>query len=324
VKRAIVLALLLIAACSGKKKSGAVEPSQVTGLGAVPGSARVVIGVSPARLATSDVVVRAFLRLLERDADLAMRVDRLAEGCHIAGSEVESLHLVLSDTAPQPLLIATGPFSEADLAKCVQTTVGAGGGSMTVEQDAGRTLYHVVDGQHSMWFSFGQRDTVVLSGARELVIESLGDGPRVLDQPEMRALIERADTRAPVWAVGRVDDQLGQRLLRLTRGQVQSPPRAFLGRLDPTDGLQAELTAVAASEADAKVLESKVEPMLSLAAMAAQARGMGPLFGNVSVRQERDAVRIGITLTDAELKDVLSKVDSSPPPEQDAGPSHGP
>jgi hypothetical protein len=199
--------------------------------------------------------------------------------------------------------------------------VGAGGGSLTLEQVDHRTLYHVVDGTHAMWFGFGASDTVVLSGSRDLVVDALGDGKKVMDVPEMRALIERADTRAPLWAAGRVDDQLGQRLLRLTRGKVSSPPRAFLASLDPSHGLDADLAAVTASEDDAKVLESQVGPMLALVAMWAQAEDLGPLAAKVTVHHEGDAVHISINLSDDELKEVLSKVDSGPPPAQDAGPS---
>jgi hypothetical protein len=323
-RTAILLALVMAVACTKKKKDGGVAAEQVSGLSAIPASARVVIGATPERLADSAVVARAFARLLERDADLALRIDRLAQGCGLDWrTRVRSLHVALTDAAPQPLLVVTGKLVEADIAKCVQTTVGAGGGSMTVEQADGRTLYHVVEGERSMWFAFGRSDTVLLSGSRDLVIAGLGDGEKVLDDPEMRALIERANTRAPLWAVGQVDHELGERLQKLTRGKVSTPPRAFLASLDPSDGLAAELSAVTASVEEAKALETQVETMLALLAMAAQAKGLGPAAGKLTSRQDGDIVHVGVALTDEELKSVLSTVDTGPAPPQDAGP-HGP
>jgi hypothetical protein len=326
-RRAIAMMLVVGAlGCQHKKKTGDdVAATELSGLAAIPASARVVIGVSPARLADSDVVARAFARLLERDADLAMRVDRLAKGCGFDWrTRVQSLHVALTDAAPEPMLVATGQLEEADLAKCVQNTVGEGGGSLTVEQVEGRPLYHVIDGDHSMWFSFGTTDTVVLSGSRDLVVAGLGDGKKVMDAPELRALLQRADTRAPLWAVGRVDDKLGQRLLRITRGKVATAPRAFLASLDPSDGLHADLAAVTASAEDAKTLESQVGTMLALVAMAAQSQDLGPLASRITTRHEGDTLHISVALTDDELKEVLSKVDSGSPPAQDAGPSASP
>lgn len=319
--RAAPLLLVALVACAKKKEPAAqVPPPDRAGLAAVPATARVVIGVKPKQLAGSRLVDRAIDQMLDRDPDLAARVERLAEGCKLDWSTLESVHLAMTDVAAQPMLVATGRLAEADLAACVRSTVGAGGGTLSATQVDGRTLYEVVEGQRSVYFGFGRSDTVVLSGSRDLVIAGLGPDKKVLDDAAMKALIGRARVDEPVWAVGVLDPALGQRLLRLTQGKLTTPPRAFLVALDPTGGLEVELAAVMSSEDDAKVLESQVDPTLSLVAFAAQARGLGPLAAKIAGSRDGDVVKFGVSLTEAEVNELLSKVDSRPPPDEDAAP----
>jgi hypothetical protein len=322
-RHALLTAAALAAACTSKASSQKTPPAQLAGLDAVPGSARVVIGADPERLAGSELIARAVALMIEREPELGQRVAALAEGCGLDWTKLDSLHLAITDDAPQPMLIATGPLAEADLAKCVQSTVGAGGGSLSLEEIDGRTLYRVVEGKRTVWFAFGRKDTVVLSASRENVLAGLGTGKKALDVPELKKLIERADTRAPLWAAGKVDQTLGQRMLRLTRGKVTTPPQAFLAKLDPKDGLTLELAAVMSSEEDAKAMESQLIPTLQLISLAAQVRGLGPLAAKIAGSRTGDTVRFGVSLTDAEVKEVLSKVDSRPPGEEDAGPASG-
>lgn len=321
-RRALLAAALVVAAGACKdRKPEKKAVAELAGLAAVPASARVVIGADPDRLADSPLVARAVEGMLERDPDLSGRIERLARACGIDWRDLESLHLALTDDAPQPVLVVTGELAEADLARCVQGTVGAGGGSLNASPVDGRTLYQVTEGQRTVFFAFGRKDTVVLSASRELVLAALGDGQKVLDASEMNALVQRADTDAPLWAVGKVDPALGNRLLRLTRGKVTTPPRAFLGVLDPTAGLKVQLAAVMATEDDAKAMESQLNPTLGLVSIAAQARGLGPLAAKIAAARDGDTVTFGVSLTDAEVNEVLSKVDSRPPPDEDAGPA---
>lgn len=319
---ALALSALCVLGACGKKKARTEQapPPEISGLAAVPDTARVVIGADPGRLAGSALASRAFELMLEREPELGAQIGRLADGCQLDWrNQLVGLHLVLTDD-PNPLLVATGKLAEADLAKCVQSTVGTGGGSLTLEQVEGRTLYKVEQGARLVFFAFGRADTIVLSGSRALVVAGLGSGAKVDDNPEMHALIGRADTRAPLWAVGKVDSSLGKRLLKLTGGKLTSPPRAFLARVDPAGGLKADLTAVMVSEDDAKVLESQLNPTLALVSMAAQAKGLGQIAAKIAGSRDGDAVRFGVDLNDAEVKELLSKVDSRPPPEQDASP----
>jgi len=318
---AVVVAAGSVASCGEKKKKRAAP--ELAGLAAVPYGARVVVGADPRRLRSSRVVLRAIDEMLARDPDLGTRIERLAAGCGIDWGALESIHLAIPDPslAPQPMLVATGPIApEADLAKCVQSTVGGGGGTLSAKPADGRTVYEVTEGDRTVYFAFGRKDTVVLSASRELVVAGLGEGKKALDDPELAKLVERVDTKAPLWAVGKVDPKLGERLLRLTRGKVTRPPRAFLAKLDPTDGLVVELGAVMTSDDDARALELQLNPTLGLISMAAQARGLGPVAAKITGSRDNDVVRFGVALTEAEVNEVLSKVDSRPPPEEDAGP----
>jgi hypothetical protein len=323
---AATIAIVLGGACADKKdKPLKVRPADLAGLSAVPASARVVIAADPRRLAESPVVARAIDLMIEREPELGGRIERLAAACGIDWrGHLDSVHLVLTDDAPQPLLVVTGKLDEADVAECVQGTTGAGGGTLSVSEVDGRALYQVTEGSRTIHMAFGRKDTVVLSASRDLVVAGLGTGPKVLDDASMRALIERTDTASPLWAVGRVDEAIGQRLLRLTSGEVRTPPRAFLATFDPSAGLAAELTAIMATEDDAKALESHAGPVLDLIALAVQARGLGALAARIEGARDRDAVRFGIALTHAEATEWLSKVDSRAAAAQDAGPVPAP
>jgi len=319
------LALVVVAtlaACTPKEKSKRAAP-ELAGLNAVPAGARVVVGADPRRLGDSPVVARAVEQMLDREPELGDRLARLAAGCQLDWRQLESVHLAILDPsiAKQPMLVVTGPLApEADIAKCVQSVVGAGGGALTATKADGRTLYEVHEGPRSVFFAFGRKDTVVLSASRDLVIGGLGEGKKALDDAGLAGLVGRADTKSPLWAAGLVDPELGDRLLRLTRGKVSSPPKAFLAKLDPSAGLTVELAAVMATEDDAKALESQLNPTLGLVSMAAQARGLGPLAAKITGSRDRDAVKFGVSLTENEVNEVLSKVDSRTPPEEDAGP----
>src|SRR5688500_19417 len=122
----LLSALLATSACAKKEPAAKVPPKDVAGLAAVPSGARVVIAAARRRLAGSRLVDRAIDQMLDRDPDLAARVERLAAGCGLDWNTLDSLHLALTDAAAQPILVATGKLAEADLAACVRSTVGAG------------------------------------------------------------------------------------------------------------------------------------------------------------------------------------------------------
>jgi hypothetical protein len=320
---ALAVAVVAAGGCAKKKKSPGDEVAAVAelaGLAAVPSDARVVIGADPARLAGSPLVARAMELMIAREPSLADRFSRLADACQIDWREdLDSVVLAQVPETP-PLLVVTGQLVEAEVAACVQNVATAGGGTLAVEPVEGRTLYTITSENRTLHFAFGRKDTVVLSASRDLVVAGLGTGPKLLDDPEMKQLVGAADTEKPIWGAGVADAKLGQRLLRLTKGEVKNPPRAFRASIDPAGGLQAELVAVMASEDDAKALESHMSTTLELISLAAQAYGLGPLAAKITGTRDGADVTFGVSLSDAETKDLLSTVDSRAPVAQDAGP----
>ena len=63
-------------------------------------------------------------------------------------------------------------------------------------------------------------------------------------------------------------------------------PVAVFGHLDPTDGLEIELSVVMAAAQDANAAVFKATNELSLAALVAQRYGLGPLVNRVEVRAD--------------------------------------
>ncbi len=318
----VALIVCALAGCKDKARAKPPPPpAQLTGLAAVPASAKVIIGADPARLAGSPLIARAAELMIAREPGIGDRLARLAAGCKLDWrTQINSLHLALTTDSPEWMMVATGALVETELARCVQSTVGTGGGSLTLTQVEGRSLYQAVDGDHTVYFAFGQADTIVLSGSRELVIAGLGTGQKAMDAPEVAALIGRADTHAPLWAVGKLDPAAGHRLLTLVKGAIETPPKAFLGVLDATEGFQAELVAVMGSEDDAKAMESQLKPMLELISLMAQARSLGPFAAKIAGSRDGDSIRFGVKLTAQEVADLLAEVDSTAGGLQDAGP----
>ena len=82
-------------------------------------------------------------------------------------------------SAPQPvLLVVLGSTDEASFTACVRGVVGGGSGAVSAQASAqgsaagsavtsqlsgGRTIYRVDDPGRTVWFTFGQADTMVLS-----------------------------------------------------------------------------------------------------------------------------------------------------------------
>jgi len=220
-------------------------------------------------------------------------------------------------------MIATGALAETELATCVRSLVGKGGGSLTAKPLGGRTLYQVKDGNRTMFFAFGRADTVVLGSNEAYVTEALGTGKKAVDNPELAAWIELADQNAPLWAVGRVSDRVRQGLVRVTEGKLSAGPAAFVGSIDPSHGAKLSLAAVMTSPADAKQLESQVKAQLAALVMVAQIKSLGPLVQKIVARVDGNVVRFDANLSMDDVNHVLSVLDGTPSPEQDSPPPSG-
>jgi hypothetical protein len=322
------LVAIVVATGGCKSKRKAVE---VIGLSAVPASAQVVVAADVARLASSPLVNRAVETLLLKDADLASRWQRLNESCKLDVNKLKQVVLAIGPSAEGAaastgpvIMIVTGQLVETDLAECVRSMVGQGGGSLTAKTVDGRTLYQAKDGKRTMFFAFGRPDTVVLGASEAYVKEALGPGKKLADNAELTTWVRRADQKAPLWAAGRVDERVRAGLVKVTNNQLSAGPVALVLAVDPSDGAKVDLGAVMASAADAKKLESFAKTQLGLLAMAAQAKKLGSVVEKVAISSDSEVVRFKTNLTMADVNLLISALDGGVSTAQDSPPPTDP
>ncbi len=325
---ALVLALAASAAC-GKSTKSVTPPPEVTGLAAVPASAEAVVGIDLPKLIDAPVVARIIDQLFLRDMTLATRWQEVRDICKLdLGKNVKRVMLALGPHQTSPgtgpvLLIATGAFVEADVAACVRTVVGKGGGTLTATTADARTIYTAKEGNRQMVFAFGRADTIVLGSNEAYVKESLSlTGPKIGSDVDMKAWLAMVDQNAPIWGVGRVDPRVGGGLVKHVTG-LTAGPRAILGTLDPTTGAKLDAGVVMASPADANQLESFTKTQLGQLAAAAQLIKLGGAVGKITAKATGDVVHLGATFTIDDLNQLLSALDGGDPGKQDA-PSKSP
>ncbi len=320
----VALALALLVACKGGKDKP-VEVRELAGLEAVPASATVVVGVDVAAVAGSALVSRAAEQLLLRDGELAERWQRVQDECKLDFvATVRTLIIALGakvDGVAPVLLVASGKLSETELAACMRSLVGKGGGTLTAKNVQGRTLYLAREGERSVWFGFGGPRTVALGSSEAIVTEALGAGKKVGESAELREALALVDRKAPIWAAGLVEPAIGDQLLRAAGGQLEAGPRGYVFAADLGRGLQVSLTALMAQAKDAKNLEALAKQQLALLAVAAQAKGLGRLIGKITARSEATRVELALSLDPAEINQLLKAVDSAAPAPQDAPPA---
>ena len=321
------LALLSGAACKDtekdKKQQPRPVPVHVTGLAAVPAAVRAVVGINVEAVADAWLVERAVAQMFLRDPGLAARVDGLIRACRFdPAKDLRSVTLALGAGAhqDQALMVATGSFSQSEVAACVRSSLAEDGGSLTESDVDGRPFYNASarsDRADSVWFTFGDPTTLVVATSSEWLAEAVGKGDKVLSRQPMASWIERADPGAGIWAAGALDERIGGELVALVGGQLSGPPRALLGHMKMQDGLALSLSAVAATADDAQALVALTNAQLGLGALALQRYGLGPLVSKLTVAAEGDTLRLGFALTEEELKDVLSRIDTTTEPALD-------
>ena len=325
---AVLVLSLHVGAC-GKKAADSNNPSpEVTGLAAVPASAQVLIAVDVTKLQDSALVARAVDQLLMRDPVLATKWGEVQASCKLdLGKQLKRVMLALgpppqgaaTGTGPV-LMVANGTIAEPDLANCIRTMVGKGGGALTVKTVGGRSLYQVKDGNRTMFFAFGRADTIILGTSEPWVLDALGTGPKAMDNPEIKTLLPLVDQNAPIWALGKVDERVRQGLVGASGGRLKTGPSAIVATLDPTDGARINLGAVMSSAEDAKALESFANTELKVVAMVAQMKSLGPLVAKVAVTAEGTVVRFRAPLTVEDVNQLLSVLDEKPASEQGSPP----
>jgi hypothetical protein len=326
VKKALVIIGLALAWGCGKKHAGG-PAAEVVGLSAVPASAEIVVSVDVARVSDSPLVDRAVDQLMLREPSLATEWQQLHDGCKLDPSRVAHVLLAIGPKGNQQvgtgpvLMVATGKVTEAELSTCVRGLVGSGGGDVTAKTVAGHTLYVARDGSRIMYFGFGRADTVLLSSNEAFITEALSPGKKATENPELGAWIALADQKAPVWAAGRTDPSLRDRLVKLVGGTLSAGPQAITIAFDPTSGAKLDLGAVMASPADAKTLESFAKGQVAMLGMAAQARSMGKLVDKIQIAADGKVVHVRVSLALDEVNHLLSVLDGGGSAAQDSPPA---
>ncbi len=325
----LLIGLVAQAGCKNDERGKRRGPRPILGLAAIPVDARVLVGADVKQLAQSPLVTRAVEQMFLRDPELRDRAMAILQGCKLeVPGDTHSVLLAMGalpqPTAPtdQVLMVLAGSFSEPALASCITRLMAESGGRLTTKTLAGRTLYRVEqpDRKRPLWFGFGAEDTLVVSASRDWLVQALSPGSDVRKGP-LGPLLGRIDEKAGLWAVGQVDPAVGQGIVTLTERQVAAPPAAMFGELDLSDGVRARLGVLMASEQDANAAVSFMKPQMALLATVAQTLSLGPLVSKLEVDAEAATVYLRVSLSDAEVKQLLSKIDSRARPGQDAGPA---
>jgi hypothetical protein len=324
---ALAMCGLALAWGCGKKHGGG-PAVEVAGLAAVPASAEVVISADVPRVADSPLVSRAVDQLMLRDPDLADRWQKLHDSCKLDETKLAHVLLAIGPRGNQNgvgtgpvLMVATGKLTENELVTCVRGMVGSGGGDVTAKTVAGHTLYQARDGSRIMFFGFGRPDTVLLSSNEAFITEALSPGKKATDNADLGAWIALADQKAPVWAAGRADPNLRDRLVKLTGGQLSAGPQAMVVSFDPTSGAKLDLGAVMVNAQDSKALESFAKGQVALLGMAAQKFSAGKLVDKIQVTAEGTVVHVRVNLALDEVNQLISALDGGGSAAQDSPPA---
>ncbi len=293
----------------------------------MPASATAVVVADVAGVIDSPLIGRAVDQLLLRDPALDERWKQLYNTCKLDARKVKQVVLAIGPhdakgpgTGPV-LMVVNGQLVETELAGCVRTMVGQGGGTLTAKDLGGRTLYQVKDGNRTMFFAFGKADTVVMGSNEAYVTEALGTGKKITDNADLISWMKLIDEKAPLWAVGKVDDRVRSGLVKLTSGQIKEGPQAMIVSANPSDGIALEVSAVMASDDDAKTLESFAKTQMGLMAMAAQAKNLGTVVDKVTISTEKSVVRFKAALTAKDVNLLISALDGGGITAQDSPPA---
>jgi hypothetical protein len=304
------------AGCRDKtpKPDDARPAAELDALNAVPGDARVVVGLRPQHLASSPVVRHALSAALQRDPTLQRRLERLLSACKVAPARDLAQIIIASGDRPEHVaMIVAGQFEPRALPTCIERAVVATGGRVLQDEAfGGHPVYRAVggDGRTPVWFSVPVAGLVIAALSQPWLASALGKGPRLSRNQQLFPVFQRVNRGAAVWAVGRVDPAVGQGLLDSAGGAIGAPPRFMFGHLELHEGITAELAAVMADAADAAATASFATAQLATMTLVAQGIGLGPVIGKVTATAQEHTVFLRLALTGAELQEVLSRIDT--------------
>ncbi|RMH44455.1 MAG: hypothetical protein D6689_02245 [Deltaproteobacteria bacterium] len=287
-------------------------PPQVSGLDAVPADARAVIGVDVAALAASPAATAAVRALLARDPALARRTRALLDACHLVPArDVRRLWLATGPNPQQALLVAAGALDAEALPRCVTEAVAAADGTVSATPGPPKVWASVPRAGPAVYFAFSAPDTVVASTDEAWLRAALAPGPKASTAADLAPLLARVDRGAAVWAAGRVPSGVGGRLPALTGGAVRAPPTAMYFEFHVKAGVDARLSAVMATAADAAAAARFARAQLRVLEVVAQGAALGGVVAKVRAAADGDTVTLRMALSDDELRDAVSRIDSA-------------
>ncbi len=304
--------------CKGKGDAKNDEPAPhapvVAGLAAIPATATVVIGVDVERLRSATLAARAVARLFARDPALQKRVAAITGPCKIdLGADVSAV-LIAMRRLDESLLVATGAFEKVSLARCVSEAMSASGGTLATKQIGGRPAYHATGKSRGVWFARGGPRTLLVSSSETWLAAALGKaaGPR-----QIQPILDRVKRDAPAWVAAAVPTDIADGLVKTSGASLGHGPASLFGELRLEAGLSARVGLEMSSPEDAKLLVSLVEAQLGVVALAAQRMKLGTLVSKVKVDADAKTVYLRVSLDEADVKQLTSRIDSPKAPEQD-------
>lgn len=301
--RGLCCAAAVLAACGNKTSTddAAPPPPPVRGLDGLPADAEIIAGAELTALRASEPAQRIARRL-------GLELDVLP-----ACAEPPARVVIARGASGAVVVGAGGAWAEEALVRCL--------GAVPAPAHHRRAVYRADSAAGApVWFAFGAPDWVIGATSEDELRGVLAGTQRLQLDPAVRALVTEPGRDVLAWAIavrGTVVD--GVEPVAGVR------PRALYGYLRRAGdgGVELEVGALLASEADAAALHEFVLSQRNQAIIIAQGRGLGPWAGAVEVRAEGDRVRLTSRLTAGDVEQIISRIDRGAGPEQDT-PSNQP
>lgn len=314
----LIVSIAAVSTGCGKKSNDKAGPPSVEGVEALPEGVSRVLGGDVRKLMASRLVRRGVTGMLDRDKVLAERIDSLIETCELEpGVNVRGFLIGLGDKPTESVMAVRGKFVENALAACVQKAMIDSGGKLVTKTVAGRSTYVAHPGagdtaSSPVYFAVGSPNSLVVASSEAWLAKALGQGKRMTDDPEMAGLFRGAPIDAPLWAVGRVPDDVARSLVKAAGNQIKAP-RSMVARIELTNSLAAELRVEFPGVDDANKLKSLAKVQLPAIIAVSQRYGLGNLLKKLKVEADKNVVVLQLSATEEELSELLVAVDSTDP-----------
>jgi hypothetical protein len=311
----LILTIALFVACGDKEDaSRKPSPATVDGLGAIPGEAKIVVGVNVAKLAESTLAKRTIRRLLAEDPALASRVEALLDGCGLdPARDLETVHVGIVEDGASYVLVARGAFDETRIVECVRKSIAASNGVLEARMVANAPAYVAKDGAGAdkAWLAFGAPNVLILAGSEAWITKARDPAAaKVTAQGDMMGLIHRTDTAKALWLAGRVPGPIGKGVVEVTSGIVKAAPTGAWGHFQAgSGGLDLELNVEMTSDEDAYGLSEFGKKQLENIVLIAQTQGLGPKAAKIRLSATGKVAHMSLKLSASELGELEAQLD---------------